>query len=122
MKKEKLKKNKAKLVAKGYKQQYGVDYEDVFAPVVRMETIRLMISLAAQKICKIFQLDVKSAFLNDNLEEEMYIEQLDGFVVKGEEKKVCRLKKALYGLKQASRAWNSRIDGYLSQKGFTRCP
>ena len=122
MKKEKLKKNKAKLVAKGYKQQYGVDYEDVFAPIVRMETVRLMISLAAQKICKIFQMDVKSAFLNDNLEDEMYVEQSAGFMVKGEEKKVCRLKKALYGLKQASRAWNSRIDGYLSQKGFTRCP
>jgi hypothetical protein len=87
-----------------------------------METVRLMISIAAQKICKIFQMDVKSAFLNDNLEDEMYVEQSAGFVVKGEEKKVCRLKKALYRLKQAPRAWNSRIDGYLSQKGFTRCP
>jgi hypothetical protein len=81
-----------------------------------------MTSLAAQKRWKIFQMDVKSAFLNDNLEEVVYGEQPAGFVVKGEEEKVCRLKKALYGLKQAPRAWNSRIDGYLSQKGFTRCP
>ena len=67
-------------------------------------------------------MDVKSAFLNGNLEEVVYVEQPAGFVVKGEEEKVCRLKKALYGLKQAPRAWNSRIDGYLSQKGFIRCP
>jgi len=117
-----IKKHKARLVAKGYKQQYGVAYEDVFAPVARIEIVRLMISLAAQKRWKIFQMDVKSAFLNGNLEEVVYVEQLAGFVVKGEEKKVCRLKKALYGLKQAPRAWNSRIDGYFSQKGFTRCP
>jgi hypothetical protein len=117
-----IEKHKARLVAKGYKQQYGVDYEDVFAPVARIETVRLVISLAAQKQWKIFQMDVKSAFLNGNLEEEVYVEQPAGFVVKGEEEKVCRLKKALYGLKQAPRAWNSRIDGYLSQKGFTKCP
>jgi hypothetical protein len=67
-------------------------------------------------------MDVKSVFLNDNLEEVVYVEQPAGFVVKGEEEKVCRLKKALYKLKQAPRAWNSKIDGYLSQKGFTRCP
>jgi hypothetical protein len=101
MQKEKLKKHKAILVAKGYKQQYGVDYEDVFAPVARMETVRLMISLTAQKRWKIFQMDVKSAFLNGNLEEVVYVEQPAGFVVKGEEEKVCRLKKSLYGLKQA---------------------
>jgi len=67
-------------------------------------------------------MDIKSAFLNGNLEEVVYVEQPVGLVVKGEKEKVCRLKKALYGLKQAPRAWNSRIDGYLSQKGFTRCP
>ena len=67
-------------------------------------------------------MDVTSAFLNGNLEEEVYAEQPASFVVKEEEEKVCRLKKALYGLKQAPRAWNSRIDGYLSQKRFTRCP
>jgi hypothetical protein len=66
-------------------------------------------------------MDVKSAFFNDNLEEVVYVEQPAGFVVKGEEEKVCRLKKDFYGLKQAPRAWNSRIDDYLSQKVFTRC-
>ena len=77
----------------------GVDYKDVFAPVVRMQTIRLMISLAAQKMQKIFQMDVKSAFLKGNLEEEVYVEQLVGFVVIEEEDMICRLKKAFYGLK-----------------------
>ena len=69
-----IEKHKARLVVKGYKQQYGVDYEDVFASVARMETLRLMISLAAQKRWKIFQIDVKSAFLNNNLEEGVYVE------------------------------------------------
>jgi len=67
-------------------------------------------------------MDVKSASLNNNLEKKVYVEQPAGFVVKGEKKKVCKLKKDICGLKQASRTWNSRIDGYLSQKGFTRCP
>jgi hypothetical protein len=86
MQKEKLKKHKAKLVAKGYKKQYGVDYEDVFAPVARVKTVRLMTSLTAQKRWKIFQMDVKSAFLNTNLEEKVYVEQPTGFVVNGEKK------------------------------------
>ena len=94
-----IKKHKARLIAKRYKQQYGVDYEDVFALVERMEIVRLMISLADQKRWKIFQMDVKSAFLNGNLEEKVYVEQPVGFAVKGEEEKVCILKKALYRLK-----------------------
>ena len=93
--------NKARLVAEGYKQKYGVDYEEVFALVTRMETIHLLISLAAQMKWKIYQLDVKSAFLNGYLKEEVYVEQPIGFVVKGHEDKVLRLKKVLYGLKQA---------------------
>jgi len=84
---------------KRYKQQYGVDYEDVFALVARMKIVRLMISLADQKRWKIFQMDVKSAFLNGNLEEKVYVEQRVGFMVKGQEEKVCILKKALYRLK-----------------------
>ena len=84
-----IEKHKTKLVVKGYKQQYGVDYEDVFALVARMETTRLMISLAAQKRQKIFQMDVESTFLIDNLEEEVYVEQPADFVVKQEEEKVC---------------------------------
>ena len=84
--------------------------------------MRLLISLAANHRWKIFQLDVKSAFLNGVLEEEVYVEQPEGFLVEGEESKVYRLKKALYGLKQAPRVWNARIDNYLQQNGFLKCP
>jgi len=98
-------KYKARLVAKGYTQQYGVDYMEVFAPVTRMDTIQLILALAAQKEWSLFQLDVKSAFLHGELNEEVYIEQPSGYVIKEAGKKVCRLRRALYGLKQAPRAW-----------------
>ncbi|CAH9103236.1 unnamed protein product [Cuscuta epithymum] len=117
-----VEKYKARLVAKGYAQRHGVDYEEVFAPVARLETIRLIIALAAHNKWKIHQMDVKSAFLNGFLEEEVYIEQPEGYKVKGQEDKVLRLRKALYGLKQAPRAWNSRIDQYFQANGFMKCP
>jgi hypothetical protein len=113
---------KARLVAKGYRQKAGVDYDEVFAPVARMETIRLLISQAAQFKWPIFQMDVKTAFLNGVLEEEVYVEQPLGYMKAGEEKKVLKLKKALYGLKQAPRAWNTRIDTYFKENGFEQCP
>jgi hypothetical protein len=115
-----IQKHKARLVAKGYSQQPGVDYNETFAPVARLDTIRALIALAAQKGWSIYQLDVKSAFLNGILEEEIYVEQPQGFVVKGNESKVLRLRKALYGLKQAPRAWYSRIDQYFMDRGFRR--
>ena len=115
-------KHKARLVVKGYKQRQGVDYEDVFAPVARLETVRLILSLAAQHQWKIMQMDVKSTFLNRRLEEEVYVDQPPGYEVKGEKGKVLRLKKALYGLKQAPRAWNQCIDQYLAHEGFVKCP
>ncbi|CAJ2633694.1 unnamed protein product [Trifolium pratense] len=113
---------KARLVAKGYSQRAGIDYDEVFAPVARLETVRLIISLAAQNKWKIHQMDVKSAFLNGVLDEEVYIEQPQGYEVKGEEEKVLKLKKSLYGLKQAPRAWNARIDKYFQDKNFIKCP
>jgi hypothetical protein len=113
---------RARLVAKGYKQREGIDYGEVFAPVARLETIRLMISLAAQHRWKIYQLDVKSAFLNGFLEEEIYVEQPLGYIKAENESKVYKLKKALYGLKQAPRAWNTRIDRYFQENGFEKCP
>ncbi|KAJ4703078.1 Retrovirus-related Pol polyprotein from transposon TNT 1-94 [Melia azedarach] len=111
----------ARLVAKGYSQRAGIDYDEVFAPVARLETVRLIISLAVQNKWKIHQMDEKSAFLNGVLEEEVYIQQPTGFEVKGQEDKVLKLKKALYGLKQAPRAWNSRINKYFQKNGFTKC-
>lgn len=89
---------------KGYAQIYGVDFSETFAPVARLDTIRLLLAIAAQKGWKVYQLDVKSAFLNGFLQEEIYIEQPEGFVIQGHEDKVYLLKKALYGLKQAPRA------------------
>ena len=115
-------KHKARLVVLGYAQKYGIDYTEVFAPVARWDTIRLIMALAAHQNWDIYQLDVKSAFLHGELKENVYIEQPKGFVKKGEEGKVLKLKKALYGLKQAPRAWYSRIKAYFLESGFEKCP
>jgi hypothetical protein len=109
-------------VAKGYKQREGIDYGEVFALVAWLETIRLMISLAAQHRWKVYQLDVKSSFLNGFLEEEIYVEQSLGYIEAENEGKLYKLKKALYGLKQAQHAWNTRIDRYFQDNGFEKCP
>ncbi|KAA0050371.1 Retrovirus-related Pol polyprotein from transposon TNT 1-94 [Cucumis melo var. makuwa] len=98
-----LEKHKARLVAKGYAQQHGIDFEEIFSPVARFETVRIVLALAAQQQWSIYQFDVKSAFLNGELQEEVYVEQPEGFVKKDSEEKVYKLTKALYGLKQASR-------------------
>ena len=115
-----VQRKKARLVAKGYAQQPGIDFQETFAPVARLDTVRALIALAAQKGWLLYQLDVKSAFLNGELIEEVYVEQPQGFVAKGEEDKVYKLRKALYGLKQAPRAWYSQIDGYFLEKGFCK--
>ncbi|KAL0308843.1 UNVERIFIED_CONTAM: Retrovirus-related Pol polyprotein from transposon RE2 [Sesamum radiatum] len=115
-----IQKHKARLVAKGYSQLPGIDYTETFAPVARLDTIRALIAIAANKKWKIYQMDVKSAFLNGYIDEEIYVEQPQGFIAKGSEEKVLRLKKALYGLKQAPRAWYSRIDKYFMDRGFRR--
>jgi hypothetical protein len=115
-----IEKYKARFVARGFSQVEGVDYDETFAPVARYTSIRAVISIAAEMGWKIHQMDVKTAFLNGLIEEEVYIEQPLGFEVHGRESHVCRLKKALYGLKQAPRAWYSRIDAYLQQLGFEK--
>ncbi|KAL4563757.1 hypothetical protein LXL04_027802 [Taraxacum kok-saghyz] len=115
-----IEKHKARLVAKGYGQEFGVDSVEVYAPVARMDTIRLMIALAAQKGWNIYQMDVQSAFLHGTLEEDVYVQQPQGYVVENNEEKVYKLQKALYGLKQAPRAWFSRIEAYFIKEGFAR--
>eukprot|EP00253_Pinus_taeda_P020662 PITA_20662 len=97
--------NKARLVCKGYAQQEGIEFEETFAPVARLEAIRMFLALSSFQKFKVFQMDIKSAFLNGDLEEEVYIEQPDGFILGNDPKLVYRLKKALYSLKQAPRAW-----------------
>jgi hypothetical protein len=115
-------KYKARLVAKGYSQQYGVDYTEVFVPVARMDTVRMIVAVAAQRNWTIYQLDVKSAFLHGKLSEDVFVEQPKGYEKKGSEGKVYQLHKALYGLKQAPRAWFSRIAAYFKDEGFETCP
>eukprot|EP00253_Pinus_taeda_P007670 PITA_07670 len=117
----KIDRHKARLFVKGYKQQQGKDYYETFALVAMMETVRTVLSITAQHKWKIYQMDVKSAFMNGVLKEEVYVEQPPGYEVEGQEHKVCKLKKALYGLKQAPRAWYSRIDAYLIENGFDKC-
>jgi hypothetical protein len=114
-------KYKARLVAKGYSQQYGMDYTEVFAPVARMDTVRMIVALAAQRNWTIYQLDVKSIFLHGKLNEDVFVEQPKGYKKKGSEGKVYQLHKALYGLKQAPRAWFSRIAAYFKDEGFETC-
>ena len=111
---------KARLVAKGYAQHEGIDYEDTFAPVAKLNAIRVLIALATKHNWNIHQLDVKYAFLNGDLKEEVYLVQLEGFVKQGQEHLVCRLRKTLYGLKQVPRSWYVKIDTFFYHNGFVK--
>lgn len=112
---------KARLVAKGYAQKPGIDFDEVFAPVARIETIRFLIAHAAMKGWEIHHLDVKTAFLNGDLEEEIYVNQPEGFEKTQESHKVYKLQRSLYGLRQSPRAWNIKLDGMLKQLKFQKC-
>ena len=111
---------RARVVAKGFTQIQGIDYDKTFSPVARFESLRLLLALAVLEDWEIHQMDVKSAFLNGLLDEEIYMEQPEGFTVPGQEHNVCLLKKAIYGLKQASCAWNILFHSVLIGLGFTR--
>jgi hypothetical protein len=114
-------KHKARLVATSFLQKHGADYNEVFALVARIETVRLVVALACKNSWPLHNLDVKSTFLNGSLEEEVFVSQPPGFEIRGKENMVYKLHKALYGLNQAPRAWNKRIDQFLIQIGFKKC-
>nr|GEX69474.1 retrovirus-related Pol polyprotein from transposon TNT 1-94 [Tanacetum cinerariifolium] len=113
-------KNKARLVAKGYRQEEGIDFEESFAPVARIEAICIFIANAASKNMTIYQMDVKTAFVNGELKEEVYVSQPEGFVDPDHPTHVYRLKKALYGLKQAPRAWYDTLSRFLLDNNFSK--
>ena len=110
--------NKARLVAQGYNQQEGIDYEKTFAPVARLEAIRMLLAFACHKNFILYQMDVKSAFLNGFINEEVYVEQPPGFESFNFPNHVFKLKKAFYVLKQAPRAWYERLSKFLISSGF----
>nr|GEZ50672.1 Gag-Pol polyprotein [Tanacetum cinerariifolium] len=110
--------NKSRLVAKGYTQKEGVDFEESFAPVAQLEAVRLFIAYAAHKTFIVYHMDVKTSFLYVPLKEEVYVNQPDGFINPYHPDQVYRLKKALYGLKQAPRAWYDELSNFLLSKGF----
>jgi hypothetical protein len=110
---------KARLVAKGYTQKKDEDFFDTYSPVVRLTITCVLLSLAASHDLLIHQMDVMAAFLNGELEEEIYMTQSDGFVVKGQEDKVCKLTKSLCGLKQAPKQWHEKFDVTLISAGFS---
>lgn len=111
---------KARLVAQGYTQKHGLDYDETFSPVVRSESVRALIAAAAASNMLLHQMDIVTAFLNGTLDEEVYMKQPDGYVTTGQEHLVCKLKKSLYGLKQSSRCWNGTLHNHLIQIGFSQ--
>ncbi|RVW96404.1 Retrovirus-related Pol polyprotein from transposon TNT 1-94 [Vitis vinifera] len=115
------KRYKARLVVKGFQQKEGIDYIEIFSPVVKMSTIRLVLGMVAAENLYLEQLDVKTAFLHGDLEEDLYMIQPEGFIVQGQENLVCKLRKSLYGLKQAPRQWYKKFDNFMHRIGFKRC-
>ncbi|GKB31281.1 retrovirus-related pol polyprotein from transposon TNT 1-94 [Tanacetum coccineum] len=113
-------KNKARLVARGYRQEEGIDFEESFAPVARLDVIRIFLAYDAHMNMIIYQMDVKTTFLNDILHKEVYVSQPDGFVDQDNLNHVYKLKKALYGLKQAPRAWYDLMSKFLLSQEFSK--
>ena len=109
---------KARLVAQGYSQEHGIDFDEVFSPVARFTTIRTVLALSTLLDLELHQLDVKTAFLNGTMEDEIYMRQPEGYVSEEHPEYVCKLKRSLYGLRQAARCWNKVIDDYLKSKGY----
>ena len=117
---DKLVKYKARLVVKGFSQKQGIDFDEIFYPIVKMSSIRVVLGLVANLDLKLEQLDVKTTFLHGDLKEESYMDQSEGFKVKGKEHIVCMLKKSFYGLKQVPRQWYKKFDSFMVGHGYTR--
>ena len=114
-------KYKARYFAKGFNQIFGSDYLETFAPTAKLPSIRMLLALATHFHCEVFQFDVSSAYLNADLEEDVFVEQPPGFEIPGKGSKlVCKLLKGLYRLKQAGRCWNRTLDKFLTEFGLTR--
>lgn len=114
-----VRKFKARFVVRGFSQREGIDYDETFSPVAHAESFRTLLAMAAQYGLYLRQVDVVGAFLNGSIQEDIYMNQPEGFTVKGKENLVCKLKKALYGLKQAGMIWNRELDGFLvTELGF----
>ena len=111
---------KARLVAKGFRQIQGVDYEETFSPVVMLKSVRILLAIAAYYDYEIWQMDVKTAFLNGHLSEDVYMTQPEGFVNSKNAGKICKLQRSIYVLKQASRSWNIRFDEVVKGFGFIK--
>ena len=112
---------KARLVVKGFQQKEGIDYTEIFSPVVKMLTIKLVLGMVVAENLHLEQLDVKTVFLHGDLEEDLYMIQPEGFTVQGQENLFCKLRKSLYGLKQAPRQWYKKFDSFMHRIRFKRC-
>ena len=112
--------NKSRLVAQGYTQVEGINFDEIFAPIARFEFIRILLAIASHLNFKLYQMDVKSSFLNEMLQEEVYVKQPKGFVDPHRSDDVYKLKRALYGLKQAPQTWYDRLTTYLTEHGFKK--
>jgi hypothetical protein len=108
------------LLIKTFRQKKGIDFEEIFSPMVKMSSIRVILGFATSLNLEIDQLDVKTAFFHGDLEEEIYIEQLDGFKAKGKENLICRLKKSLYRLKQAPKQWYKKFESFMTDHGYNK--
>ena len=106
---------KARLVAQGFSQKFGTDYDETFSPVVRLESVRTLIATSVHQGLQLHQVNATTAFLNGKLEKEVYMKQPEGFVVPGKKHLVCELKKSIYGLKQSPRCWNSALHNHLKR-------